>query len=377
MKRTNTGTSRWRQTVRCWETVFSWEVLITVDGVHRFDESVLSDITFSRSVGNKALRGIVTQCLTFKAYSATDLGITEGAAVRISLGSENFPTFYAASVERDGDVYSITAYDCCKNLDVQFDYSQYDQFDSSGKKTSDHVMWYTTGTVLGDLAHQCGFASSSPSISRRPRMRYLDFAEKTCRQILEDISVAECGHWECSTDNKLVFVAFDPDLSGNSFTVDEEDRSEIHVRGVKTISDTFSEDETYGKITKQTNTDWKNTEIISGRYMNAANAAAVAAQILGHGGSYVYTGWDAQIITEHIRPLNSSIYYGSGYLPCYEQSYRIAPVMVASFSAAKPDNSYTQYQSLYARQIAGKVTLGRSMGNFFLTETGSGLRMKL
>ena len=350
---------------------------ITVDGVHSFDEKTLADITYSRSVGDKALRGVVTQCLSFRAYSQYDLGLSEGASVRLSSSVGSFPTFYIANVTRDGNVYTITAYDCCKNLDIPFDYTNYDQYDSSGEKTSAHIRWYPSSDVLGDLAHQCGFSHSSPSMARVTRLCFKSFEGMTCRQILDDLSIAECGFWYCTASDQLAFQIFSPDLSANVFTVDDEDRTEIKVLGTKTISDIFCEDETYGIISKQTSTDWKNTETISGRYMDAANAAGVAAQVLAHRGQYVYTGWNGEMIVDFVEPINSSIYYGSVYLPCYEQRYSIAPVTVAAFSAAKPDTSYSQYQSLYSRQLAGKVTLNRSMGNFFINDTGSGVRMKL
>ena len=338
-----------------------------------------------RSIADKALRGVSTQCVTFRMCAILGQRIDEGSMIRLYAGGNSFSTFYAANVESDGSIYSVTAYDRCKNLDIPFDYSNYQQYDGSGQKTSDHVMWYNTGTVLGDIANQCGFANSAPSMRRVTRLCYKNIEGKSCRQILEEISAAECGFFYCDAEDHLAFMVFSPDLAGNRLSVTDENRAEIRVSGTKTITDVFSEDETYSIITKQTTSEWTHTEIISGKYMNAVNAAAVAAQVLGSRGSYIYSGWRCGAVLMLLTaPLNASIYYDELYLPCYEQKYRFVfeavtmqTMMIAEFGAAKPDTSYSQYQSLYQRELAGKVTLNKSMGCLFLSESGSGVRIKM
>ena len=364
---------------RLWATAFSSTLAIVIAGANRYEADDLSDVKIQRAISNKALRGVMTQSLTFKVY--TETGVAEGDSCTISstaaTSRSNVPTFYAYSVDHDGDVYTVTAYDRCKNLDIPFDYSNYSQFDNSGQKTSAHVMWYQTSAVLGDLAYQCGFANSQPSMSRRTLLCYKDFAGKTCRQILDDLSVAECGFFYCTESNTLGFFTFTPDLSGNCLTITDENCGEIKVLGTKSITDTYSEDETYNVITKQSSSTWDHTEIISGRYMDQTTAAAVAGQVLNHGGRYVYTGWNGSVIVAMVAPFNASIYYGSAYLPCYEQVYELGLMTVAHFSAAKPDTSFSQYQSLYQREIEARVTQGKSMGALFIGESGSGFRIKM
>ena len=319
------------------------------------------------------MRGVATSQLTFRVRLASASGaISEGAAVIFSGAGASLPTFYVTDVQKDGRIASVTAYDCCKNLDIPFDYSNYDQWDSSGQTGSKNVKWYNTSQVLGDLTQQCGFVSASLSM-RVTSLCWNDFAGKTCRQILEDLSVAECGFFYCDSSNQLAIRTIQTPYGT---AISEANRTEIKVTGTKSITGIYAEDEAYGTVSITGTSDWRHTEIVSGRYMNSTVAAAVAAQILGAGtaGTYSYHGWElGQAVVGSVQALGDGVAYDGKVLMMYSQRYRFGAVITGSFGAEKPDNSYSEYNSLYEREIADRVRIGSLFGCGMIDKSGFSL----
>lgn len=288
------------------------------------------------------------------------------------------PTFYIASQSHSDGVSHIECYDCCKNLDVPFNYNGYEQFeytyDDDGNKVVDEskAMWYPTSGIVGDIASQCGFAGSSLAAVRMIRMCYQDFKGKSCRQILEDISKLEVGHWLTNSDNQLVFSAFSPSKTGVEIT--ENDRTEIQLRGSKTISGIVAEDEIYGGV-YSSGQPWKYSERISGRYLTAEKAAAMVAQILGSGGSYVYNGWEcSSAIVSMPYSIGDCIAYGGKVLPILDISCDFTDLgIIAAMSAPAADTSFSEYQDLWSRQMDGTVKLDRVFGCAVMSRNGFGL----
>lgn len=235
------------------------------------------------------------------------------------------PTFYIASQSHSDGVSHIECYDCCKNLDIPFDYSGYEQFEKKADGSDDvsSPRWYATSQVLGDIAAQCGFAASSPSASRLPQMCYLDFKGKSCRQILEDVSKVQVGWWITSGDNCLVFVPFSPHKTG--FEIAENDRSEIRLKGSKTITGIVAEDEIYGGI-YNSGSGWKNSERISGRYITEDKAASMVSQILGDGGSYEYNGGNALPLSFLLRITLVTVLLTAASCCLFWTSHAILPI---------------------------------------------------
>ena len=292
------------------------------------------------------------------------------------------PTFYIASQSHSNGVSHIECYDCCKNLDIPFDYSGYEQFeiiiDEDGNKTVDESKpeFYPTSQVLGDIAAQCGFAASSPSASRLPQMCYLDFKGKTCRQILEDVSKIEVGWWIASGDNSLVFVRFTPDKTGAEIA--ENERSEIQLKGTKNITGIVAEDEIYGGI-YDSGSGWRNSERISARYRTVENASSMAAQILGDGGCYVYCGWEcSEAIISYPYNIGDCVSYGGYALPVLDISCDFTALgIIAAMSAPAADTSFSEYQDLYSRQLDGSLKLDRVFGCSVATVGGIGLCLEV
>lgn len=288
------------------------------------------------------------------------------------------PTFYIASQSHSNGVSHIECYDCCKNLDIPFDYSGYEQFNKKEDGTYDESSpkWYPTSSVLGNIAAQCGFAPSSPSALRLPQMCYLDFKGKTCRQILEDISKVEVGWWITSGDNSLVFVRFSPDKTGAEIA--ENDRSKIQLKGTKTITGIVAEDEIYGGI-YDSGSVWKNSERLSGRYITAEKAASMVSQILGDGGCYVYCGWEcSEAIVSMPYAIGDCISFDGYALPVLDISCDFTALgIIAAMSAPAADTSFSEYQDLYSRQLDGTLKLDRVFGCSVATVGGIGLCLEV
>lgn len=269
-----------------------------------------------------------------------------------------------------GGVTSITGYDRCKNLDLPFDYSGYEQFDGGGK-----AIWYAASLIIDGIANQCGFKSAANTSPRMPKLCYNDFAEKSCRQILIDLSKVNCGFWHDS-GGVLNFSAFSPSVTG--FEVPEKDRSEIRILGHKTVTAIYAEDEIYG-TSYGTGGDWRHTERMSGRYLTAELVQELTGQILANGGEYKYNGWEcSQILTSTVYNIGDCIAYEGKNLPVLNADFEFTAMgIIAKLSAPAPDNSFSEYQDLYSRKIEGRVEYDRVLGCTVTTQEGTGFCLKL
>lgn len=347
-------------------TVFNLPYTVKVYGTE-YGADRLANIRLSRSLSGKGFDGISTACFSCDIY--TETVFSEGASVVFD--GYLLPTFYIASQSHSGGVSHIECYDCCKNLDIPFNYSNYEQFEKKedGSYDESKAKWYPTSQVIGDIANQCGFAGSSPSVSRIDSLCYLDFKGKSCRQILEMVSKIGVGRFSANSDNQLIFTPFYPDRSG--FSIAEIDRTEIQLRGTKTISGIVAEDEVYGGI-YSSGASWKNSERISGRRITAEIAASMTSQILGSGGSYEYNGWEcpAAIVSMPYN-IGDCIAYDGKLLPILEISCNFTALgIIAAMSAPAADTSFSEYQDLYSRQLDGTVKLDRVFGCSRITRDG-------
>lgn len=186
-----------------------------------------------KSIIGKGFSGVSTAEFSCDIY--TDFPPPEGAEITFS---EVTQPFYIASVNRDGGVCSITAYDLCKNLDIPFDYSGYKRYDEDGSE-----MRYPTSMVTAAIANQCGFTGGAVP-GRVAELVYDSVAGKSCRQILEDLSVVNGGFWY-DNNGALAFKAFSPSAGGLDVPA-ENARTEIKIRGYKNISGVYIYDELGG-----------------------------------------------------------------------------------------------------------------------------------
>ena len=345
-------------------TVFDLPYKVIVYGTE-YGADRLANIKLSRSLSGKGFNGVSTAYFSCDIY--TDTVFSEGASVVFD--GYLLPTFYIKEQSHSGGVSHIECYDRCKNLDIPFDYSNYEQFEGGDESKA---KWYPTSQIIGDIANQCSFTGSSPSVSRITSLCYLDFKGKSCRQILEMVSKIEVGWFCANSENQLIFIPFSPDKSG--FSIDENDRTEIQLRGTKTISGIVAEDEVYGGI-YSSGAPWNHSERISGRRITADIAASMVSQILGDGGSYEYNGWECEAaIVSMPYGIGDCIAYDNRVLPILDISCDFTALgIIAAMSAPAADTSFSEYQDLYSRQLDGTVKLDRVFGCAVITQSGFGL----
>lgn len=277
----------------------------------------------------------------------------EGEA--ITFNGYDLPTFYIAKQNYSGGVAHIEAFDRCKNLDIPFDHSGFYQFAPDGA-----AAWFSTSLVVSAIAQQCGFTSGGYS-GRLYELCYNDFASKSCRQILTDLSKTDIGHWICSSENSLVFVPFNPD--GTGFIIADDDRSEIILSGSKEISGIYAEDEIYGSE-YSTGSDWRHTERLSGRYLSASVVEQITAQIVGSSGCYTYNGWScSSAIVSYLFNIGDYVSFGELALPVLDVTFRFtAQGIIADMSAPEADVSFSEYHDLYSRRIEERLPYDKILG---------------
>ena len=328
----------------------------------------------AQSVSGKGFNGV--SCADFECDIYTNIDFNEDSEIEFA---DNYlkqivPGFMVTKAQRRGNIVHITAHDRCKNLDIPFDYSSYQQFDTDG-----HAMWYGTGDIVSAIASQCGFTGYS--LSENPRITSLcfnDFAGKSCRQILVDLSIADVGFWHC-VGKVLKFC----DLSHETgYEIADSDRSELILTGTKTIKGIYAISELDGKEYDLTGSSWRNAERISGRYVGEYGGnetqTGIKADIVGTTGEYKYIGWSCNSIL-----FKDSIIYTVGErlcieghsLPILNAEYSFTAMgIVASMSAPAPDTSFSEYHDLYSRAIEERLQTGRSYGGFFMGVNGFGVR---
>ena len=293
--------------------------------------TALSDIQVSRSIGDGGYKGVATTALSFRVYSSSAPDTDQGTAVTFS-GVGVGQTFYVDNVQRDGNVYSYNCYDACKNLDREFDASDYGQYEGEGTKRPsqviDGVNWWNVGIILGDIATRCGFSSgAAPSGARVAKLCYNDINGKSCRQILDDLSTADTGYYYCSTGNVLSFYTMN---RSQSTTIGTAEHSEIKVTGTRHIGGVYAKDGIYGTETV-TGTD---TIDISGRYMDATVTAAAAITV----GNWYYTGFEIEnLVVSSVSPLGTVLTDTGAAGVCVEleQVYRFGRAIIARIAAPR------------------------------------------
>ena len=300
---------------------------------------------------------------------------------KVTFNGYLLPDFYIAQQSYAGGVARITAYDLCKNLDIPFDYSGYDQFeytyDDDGNKVFDEskAKRYPTSQIVGAIASQCGFTEGGYS-GRMAQLCYQDFAGKTCRVILSDLSHNDVGYWH-DGGGVLAFVPFSAPSSGLDMPA-ESDRTEVIRRGTKHITGVYATDEAYGNE-YASGSDWRHTERISGRYLTEAAVQQMVSQIVGSGGEYAYHGWEcSQMITDYLYNIGDFIAYGGDKLPVLGAVFGFTGLgIVADVSAPEADCSFSEYHDLYSRKLEGKLEANKSYGCFFAGDKGFGLRIEM
>ena len=119
-----------------------------------YSADCLANIRLRKSIDGKGFSGVSTAEFSCDIYT----GDYHAEGETVVFSGCGLSVFYAAECGYSGGVLSITAYDLCKNLDIPFDYSGYEQFndDKTGK-------YYDTTMIVAAIANQCGFSEGGYS----------------------------------------------------------------------------------------------------------------------------------------------------------------------------------------------------------------------
>jgi hypothetical protein len=335
--------------LRAWlSTVFSGlDYRITVSSV-TYGASVLSDIHYSISADSFGRKGIVSGCFTFRLYSPLGIVFQKGDMVELSTtvtGSAGIAgqIFYIDDYSKSGNVYSLTCYDGAKYLDAEFDASDYPEKKEDPQTHKMVDAWYETATVLGYAATQCGrIGGIYYSPVREPLLCRNDLYGKTCRQILEDISVVDCGCWRM-VSGTLSFTQFlgypSASIDWTQYPDHESYHTEIDIQGSQRISGAYASGAWDGSESAVGGVDTERVDI-SGRYVSADKFTAVASQVIGSGW-YLY-GWscaswaDSDVHLVDLKLFNVIAWNGC-LLPVLSISRDFGAIVRSSYSAPRPE----------------------------------------
>lgn len=328
-------------TWRAWlSTIFNLAYTLSINGTV-YTASDFADMVYSISCDKGGIQGIATGCLTFRLYSAIDIDLTKGTAV---LFSGVNTTFYIDKADKNGHIYNVTAYDKCKNVDREFDTSEYSQYDAQG-----NIKWYETDLVCGDIAHQCGYTDASAgriSYTEVVSMCFNDFHGKTCRQILDELSNAGVGFWQ-DAGSTLSFWEYGRPYGGTIISPDK--RTEINVKDGGLVTGVYA---SYGLDPNQeyvSGTAGHRVDV-SGRYMSADQAEYVAADAIMKGGAWTWYEWHvASAVVQNLIQLGNAIVYDGKKLYIHSARYRFGADIIAEFSAGAAPIG--EYKSKAERQI--------------------------
>jgi hypothetical protein len=333
-------------TWRAWlSTAFSLRYTINIGGV-AFNASVLSDVEYAQSVSGMGIKGVATGSLTFRLYSAVGRQFGKGDEVYFS-GVPGV-RFKVDSYTTNGNVYTVTCYDCGKGLDKDFDMTDYTQYDASGSPK-----WYgITDKVLGTIETSTGtqvyFAPT-----RELRLCYNDLNGKTCRGILDDLSSVNCGFFRCVSGYELNFKAFSaPHDDGYGLLLSNV--SEMNIQDQAAIDGIYALDGIGGKVYA---TGTANARIdVSGRYSTESNAVDIATQVFS-GGSFTWRAWSIpSAAVSVILPLGSCVTVEghTGYFPITSMRYKFGAEIIASLSGGTATLA-DEYKSRELRLVEKRV----------------------
>lgn len=366
----------------------------------QYGSGVLSDISISSSIGSFGLKGVATACLTFKLYD-TSLGETldmpQGTEIVFNVDGSTILFAYAETATKSGRTWSVTAYDACHALDQQYDMSgktQYQVDPQTQEEDKALPRWYPIANdVVSSISNQCGFTGSyfSPqrqykSSTDRPSSQatgaflcYNDLNGKTCRQILDDISAAECGFFICTVGSALNFARFAPPRTGT--LLDESSCRNITILGGRQIQGVYATDGISGEERATAGISAYARADISGRYMNAYNfdsgQQTASAQVMDNGYWTMY-GWSAEVIDTYLSTiglayeLGSTVTDGNGHiLRVTDRRVSFGASIKYSLSAPKPET--VKYMTKAERERSQGIYRGTISGDAVMISRSGGM----
>lgn len=295
----------------------------------------IGSIKISKAADGIGLSGVVTSSLNAEIWAPDVVTLPEFS--EIVIGGFELPTFYLSSLEQDGGILKITAYDACRRLSLPFDYTSF----TNGGNVS---------LIMGAIANQAGF-SGAAAPQRITSLNAENVKEKSMLEICESLSSVNAGIFYCNPDNVLSFCAAGTYSSATSATEQGDIKKYIEKNISRLLIDgkdnsTFDIGSGgYDKAVK-----------ISGNLIDAAAANAIASQLFADGGAFKYNAFEAAaVISGNIDPCGQ-LFWG-------EDIFRATSILidlcalgaVAQLSAAPVDSSALEYTEYYRREIKNRV----------------------
>ena len=386
-------------------TVFSFSDLTLEIAGNTYTGEYLADVTISKAVDGIGTSGISTSQLSGKVL--TSYRFPQGSSVKVTYKGWEFPTYYIDNPEYDGTAMSFTAYDRCKDLDIPFDCTNYPQYapeskgndtdtstdSSSGSSSSTSTETNSDGSTVVKktttstkpeakyLASQIvQHISALVGFSKRnyaPQTLYLtnsELKDKSCREILQEITAADCGVAYCGNDNSLRFVSATG--SGSGASVKKGEYSKIIEKSQKTYTRFLIEDSKNNKYYDYGSGDYSHCLMLSGALLNEAVSQQIASKL---GLEYLAFSIDSAEISSNLE------IFGQIFIPDCETKYICrnitisftATSAIASLSSPQRSESKSEYYNWLKRANDGKVKLNTTYNTFFVNKNGSGHRIKI
>lgn len=379
-------------------TVFSFSDLTLEIAGNTYTGEYLADVTISKAVDGIGTSGVSTSQLSGKVL--TDYRFPQGSSVKVTYKGWEFPTYYIDNPEYDGTAMSFTAYDRCKDLDIPFDCTNYPQYapKSGSDSSSESSSSTTTGTssdgstvvkktttstkpeakylasqIVQHISALVGFSKCNYA----PQTLYLtnsELKDKSCREILQEITAADCGVAYCGNDNSLRFVSATG--SGSGASVKKGEYSKIIEKSQKTYTRFLIEDSKNNKYYDYGSGDYSHCLMLSGALLNEAVSQQIASKL---GLEYLAFSIDSAEISSNLE------IFGQIFIPDCETKYICrnitisftATSAIASLSSPQRSESKSEYYNWLKRRDNGKVKLDTTYNTFFVNKNGSGHRIKI
>ena len=406
-------------------TVFSFSDLTLEIAGNTYTGEYLADVTISKAVDGIGTSGISTSQLSGKVL--TSYRFPQGSSVKVTYKGWEFPTYYIDNPEYDGTAMSFTAYDRCKDLDIPFDCTNYPQYAPKQKGDDDTATGSsgssgsgsstTTGTSSGSTSSGSSTGSDGSTVvsqtttkTVKPEAKYLasqivqhisalvgfskcnytpqtlyltnsELKDKSCREILQTITEADCGVAYCGNDNSLRFVSATG--SGSGASVKSGEYSKIIEKSQKTYTRFLIEDSKNNKYYDYGSGDYSHCLMLSGSLLSQNVAQQIASKLLASssnsGLNYLAFSIDSAEISSNLE------IFGQIFIPNSETKYICrnitisftATSAIASLSSPQRSESKSEYYNWLKRANNGKVKLNTTYNTFFINKNGSGHRIKI
>lgn len=396
-------------------TVFSFSDLTLEIAGNIYTGEYLADVSISKSVDGIGTSGISTSQLSGKVL--TSYRFPQGSSVKVTYRGWSFPTYYIDNPEYDGTAMSFTAYDKCKDLDIPFDCTNYPQYppEQKGDDTSSSSGTETGSTTTGASGSSGSTSSEGSTVvsqtttKKKAEAKYLasqivqhisalvgfskcnyapqtlyltnsELKDKSCREILQTITEADCGVAYCGNDNSLRFVSATG--SGSGASVKSGEYSKIIEKSQKSYTRLLIEDSKNNKYYDYGSGDYTHCLMLSGSLLNETVSQRIASKLLAsssNGLEYLAFSIDSAEISSNLE------IFGQIFIPDCETKYICrnitisftATSAIASLSSPQMSESKSEYYNWLKRANNGKVKLNTTYNTFFVNKNGSGRRIKI